>query len=67
MPNPYKACKDAHAIVILTEWDEFIDYDWLKIYKTMNKPAFIFDGRNILNQKHMQDIGFVFKGIGKPK
>ena len=65
--NPYRACKDAHAIVILTEWDEFIDYDWLKIYKTMNKPAFIFDGRNILNQKNMQDIGFVFKGIGKPK
>ena len=63
--NPYDAVKDSHAIAILTEWDEFIDYDWKKIYKSMNKPAFIFDGRNILDEKKLKEIGFIYKGIGR--
>ena len=63
--NPYTVCEGSHAIAILTEWDEFIDYDWHKIYDLMHKPAFIFDGRNILNAEKMQKIGFVYKGIGK--
>jgi UDPglucose 6-dehydrogenase len=62
--DPYKACEDAHAIAILTEWDEFSQYDWQKIYDNMQKPAFIFDGRNILNQSKMQEIGFVYQAIG---
>ena len=62
--DPYKTCKDAHAIAILTEWDEFKTYDWQKIYNQMQKPAFIFDGRNILNKKEMEQIGFVYQAIG---
>ncbi|MFH6944305.1 UDP-glucose 6-dehydrogenase [Flavobacterium sp. FlaQc-50] len=62
--NPYDACKDAHAIAILTEWDEFTTYDWQKIYDAMHKPAFIFDGRNILNAQELESIGFVYNGIG---
>ena len=62
--NPYEACKNAHAIAILTEWDEFKEYDWQKIYDTMQKPAFIFDGRNILNESKMKEIGFVYQAIG---
>ena len=62
--NPYEACKDAHAIAVLTEWDEFRDYDWKKIYDNMMKPAFVFDGRNILDAKKLTEIGFVYKGIG---
>ncbi len=62
--NPYDACKKAHAIAILTEWDEFVNYDWQKIYDSMQKPAFVFDGRNVLNAKEMEAIGFVYKGIG---
>jgi UDPglucose 6-dehydrogenase len=54
--NPYEACKDAHAVAILTEWDEFKDYDWQKIYDNMLKPAFIFDGRNILDAAKMKEI-----------
>jgi UDPglucose 6-dehydrogenase len=46
--NPYEACKEAHAIAVLTEWDEFRQYDW-HAYDSMQKPAFFFDGRNILN------------------
>jgi len=62
--NAYEACKGAHAVAILTEWDEFISYDWQKIYDSMHKPAFLFDGRNILNAKELESIGFVYNGIG---
>ena len=60
----YEACQNAHAIAILTEWDEFISYDWKKIYDSMQKPAFVFDGRNILDADQMKAIGFVYLGIG---
>ena len=62
--NPYEACKDAHAIAVLTEWDEFKTYDWQKIYDQMQKPAFVFDGRNLLNKKELETIGFVYQAIG---
>ena len=63
--DPYEACKDAHAIAILTEWDEFKNYDWEKIYEKMKKPAFVFDGRSILNIEKMKSIGFQIYSIGK--
>jgi UDPglucose 6-dehydrogenase len=62
--NPYDACANSHAIAVLTEWDEFIQYDWLKIYESMQKPAFVFDGRNILNGPALEAIGFIYQGIG---
>ncbi|MGM8362819.1 UDP-glucose 6-dehydrogenase [Flavobacterium sp. ARAG 55.4] len=62
--NPYEACAGAHAIAVLTEWDEFISYDWQKIYNAMQKPAFIFDGRNILDGSALGKIGFVYQAIG---
>jgi UDPglucose 6-dehydrogenase len=64
LDNPYDTCKDAHAIAILTEWDEFKSYDWQKIYDNMKKPAFVFDGRNVLDVKKMIEIGFVFSAVG---
>lgn len=63
--NPYEALKDAHAVAIMTEWDEFITYDWKKIYDNMKKPAFIFDGRNILDKSEMEKIGFEYSSIGQ--
>jgi UDPglucose 6-dehydrogenase len=54
----------AHAIAILTEWDEFKTYDWKRIYTNMQKPAFVFDGRNVLDRQKLEKIGFVYKGIG---
>jgi UDPglucose 6-dehydrogenase len=63
--NPYDAIKDAHAVAIMTEWDEFKTYDWKKVYDLMKKPAFIFDGRNILNKDEMAEIGFEYSSIGK--
>ncbi|MFN7775806.1 UDP-glucose 6-dehydrogenase [Flavobacterium sp.] len=62
--DPYTACQGAHAIAIMTEWDEFKAYDWQKIYDSMLKPAFIFDGRNILDAEAMRAIGFHYQGIG---
>lgn len=63
--DPYEATKDAHAIAILTEWDEFKDYDWKRIYDNMKKPAFVFDGRNILHTQKLSNIGFKIYQIGK--
>ncbi len=62
--NPYEVCNNAHAIAILTEWDEFKVYDWQKIYHSMSKPAFVFDGRNLLDKQKMKEIGFVYSAVG---
>ena len=62
--NPYSAMDSSHAIAIITEWDEFKGYDWEKVYSNVQKPAFIFDGRNILDKDEFFKIGFNFKGIG---
>lgn len=62
--NAYDACENAHAIAVLTEWEEFKTYDWQRIYDNMQKPAFIFDGRNVLDRKALEKIGFIYKGIG---
>ena len=63
--NAYEASKDAHAILILTEWDEFKALDFKKIYDEMHQPAFLFDGRNLLDLETLQAIGFEASGIGK--
>jgi UDPglucose 6-dehydrogenase len=62
--NPYDCCAGTHAVAILTEWDEFKTYDWERIYESMQKPAFIFDGRNLLNKSELEKIGFVYQEIG---
>jgi UDPglucose 6-dehydrogenase len=62
--DPYAAMEGAHAIAVLTEWDEFKKYDWQRIYNGLQKPAFVFDGRNVLDREALQKIGFVYKGIG---
>lgn len=63
--SPYEAMKQAHAVAVMTEWDEFKEYEWDKVYDDMKKPAFIFDGRNILDNNKLKKIGFQYKGIGK--
>ncbi len=62
--DPIKSCNDAHAIAILTEWDEFKYFDYKKIYNIMNKPSYIFDGRKILNKVELKKIGFQSYEIG---
>jgi UDPglucose 6-dehydrogenase len=63
--DAYEAAKGAHALAIATEWDEFKTLDYTRIYEAMSKPAFIFDGRNILDLEKLRAIGFRASGIGK--
>ena len=63
--DPYIACAGAHAIAILTEWDMFKTLDYQKIYDGMQKPAFLFDGRNIINHAELKKIGFEVWAVGK--
>jgi UDPglucose 6-dehydrogenase len=64
-PDPYKAAKGAHAIAVLTEWDVYKDLDYKRIFKSMVQPAFIFDGRNILDHRSLYEMGFNVFAIGK--
>ena len=64
--DPNQTFENAQAIVVLTEWDEFIDIDYETAYETMQKPAWIFDGRNVLDHKKLIEIGFKIRSIGKP-
>ena len=64
--DPYAAAKNAHAIAILTEWSQFGELDYERIYRSMIKPAFIFDGRNILDHKKLYGMGYNVYAIGKP-
>ncbi|KAI9117117.1 hypothetical protein K1719_011283 [Acacia pycnantha] len=64
--DAYESTKDAHGICVLTEWDEFKTLDYQRIFDNMQKPAFVFDGRNILNAGKLREIGFIVYSIGKP-
>jgi UDPglucose 6-dehydrogenase len=63
--DPIEATKNAHAIAVLTEWDEFKEYEWQTIFENMLKPAFVFDGRRILDAKKLKAIGFHCYRIGE--
>jgi len=63
--DPYISCTGAHALAIVTEWDMFKDLDFDRIYQTMQKPAFVFDGRNLLDHDKLREIGFQVYAIGK--
>jgi UDPglucose 6-dehydrogenase len=82
----YAACDAAHAIIILTEWDEFSNkaivpakngaaangepkrerMDWARVAKTMDRPSFVFDGRNIVDAEALEQLGYRVECIGKP-
>ncbi len=64
--DAYEACANAHAIAVITEWDEFKTLDYAKIFAAMPKPAYVFDGRNILDLAALRKIGFKAHSIGKP-
>lgn len=63
--EPHQALTGAHAVAILTEWDEFKQYDWAKIKEAMKKPAFVFDGRKILDRKQLEGFGYQYYAIGE--
>ncbi|KAG8288322.1 UDP-glucose 6-dehydrogenase [Homalodisca vitripennis] len=63
--DAYSATKGTHAIVLCTEWDEFVALDYERIYNSMMKPAYVFDGRKILDHEFLMKIGFQVHTIGK--
>ena len=63
--DAHEACDGVHAVAVLTEWDEFRELDYAKIHAGMKQPAFLFDGRNALDLKALEGIGFRAFGIGK--
>lgn len=63
--DEYKAAAKTHAIVVCTEWKQFVKLDWQRIYDNMEKPAFVFDGRNILDAEMLRQIGFEVVSVGK--
>jgi UDPglucose 6-dehydrogenase len=64
--NAVEAAAGAHALAVLTEWDEFKTLDFVTIHAGMQKPAFVFDGRNILPRAELEKLGFRVFAIGKP-
>ncbi len=64
--DPYVAATGSHAIAVMTEWQTYRTLDYQRIYDSMEKPAFIFDGRNILNHRELFNLGFNVFPIGKP-
>ncbi|MCO5585790.1 hypothetical protein L7F22_039726 [Adiantum nelumboides] len=64
--DAYEATQGAHGVCILTEWDEFKTLDYERIYKGMQKPAFVFDGRNVIDVNKLRKIGFIVYSVGKP-
>ena len=65
--DPYVAAKNAHAIAVLTEWECYKTLDYKKIFASMEKPAFIFDGRNTLPHKELFEMGFNVIPLGMPE
>jgi len=64
-PDPCKAAEGAHAVVVLTDWQQYRTLDYQRIYDAMQRPAFIFDGRNMLDHEALYNIGFDVYSIGR--
>jgi UDPglucose 6-dehydrogenase len=64
--SPYEAARGAHALALITEWPEYRSLDYQKIFDSMSKPAFIFDGRNHLDHEKLFEMGFNVYPIGRP-
>ncbi len=63
--DPYQACEGSHALAVLADWDQYLRLDYRRIHRSMEKPAVLFDGRNLLDLEAMRGIGFQVRGIGK--
>ncbi len=63
--DAYAAAEGAHAVAILTEWDEFRSLDLKRVQESMQKPAFMFDGRNVVTSAQAKAAGLDFHGIGR--
>jgi UDPglucose 6-dehydrogenase len=65
-PDPYRAAAGAHGLAVITEWELYRGLDYERIFAAMRKPAFVFDGRNLLDHRRLFEIGFNVFPLGKP-
>jgi UDPglucose 6-dehydrogenase len=63
--DPYDVARDADALLILTEWEEFRQLDWERVHGLMARPL-VIDGRNLLEPEAMKELGFEYYGFGRP-
>ncbi len=63
--DAYETAKDADALMIVTEWDQFKNLDWQRIHDSMARPL-LLDGRNLLDPAKMKAIGFEYHSMGRP-
>lgn len=56
---------ETHAIIIITEWDEFKELNYGSFYSKMERPSYMFDGRNIMEEKKMSELGYIYCRVGK--
>lgn len=61
--DAYDACIDADALLLITEWSEFRVPSWEVLSKLM-KQKVVLDGRNLYDRKYLEELGFVYHGIG---
>jgi UDPglucose 6-dehydrogenase len=64
--DPYRAVEGCHAVALVTEWELYQNLDYEKIYQRMEKPAFFFDGRNVIDHRRLYEIGFNVYTAGRP-
>ena len=62
--SPYEAALHADALLILTDWEEFLTMDWLRVRSLMRQPI-VFDGRNLCAPERMQALGFLYFSVGR--
>lgn len=63
--NVLEAANQAQAVVLVTEWSEFVDANWQDVARCMNPPRFLFDGRNALDGEKIRRLGFQYLGVGR--
>ena len=63
--DPYSCASGAQALVLMTEWPEIVNADWLEMARCTKPPRFLFDGRNALDSMKMRDYGFEYNGVGR--
>ncbi len=64
--DPYAAAAGADAVILVTEWPEFLHLDWAALRAVMRTP-YLFDGRNVLDPSAMANAGLVVGNIGRPE
>jgi UDPglucose 6-dehydrogenase len=63
--DPYEALREAHAAVVVTEWEEFRELDLERVASLMHKPPLLIDGRNALDPERAKAAGIRYRGFGR--